>query len=50
MVHLKYVPELKFEADLSFDYADRIQRTLDQLGLPDAAAMGGSEKDEEHGP
>jgi ribosome-binding factor A len=52
MVHLKYVPDLKFEADLSFDYADRIQNKLDQLGLPAAAEMngGGGEQDEEHGP
>ncbi|MEE2760586.1 MAG: 30S ribosome-binding factor RbfA, partial [Pseudomonadota bacterium] len=32
MVHLKYVPDLNFEADTSFDYANRIQTVLQSIG------------------
>jgi ribosome-binding factor A len=53
MVQLKYVPQLNFEADLSFDHADRIRAVLDSVGLGgDVGETAGpaSEKDEGHGP
>ena len=55
MVHLKYVPEFQFEADTSFDYADRIRTVLDSVGLGGAMEMSGDgagaavEKDDDHG-
>lgn len=32
-VHLKYTPNLSFEADTSFDYADNIDRLLGHAGI-----------------
>ncbi|MEE2761180.1 MAG: 30S ribosome-binding factor RbfA [Pseudomonadota bacterium] len=49
MVHLKYVPELSFEADTSFDFADRIQTVLQSVGLG-SADTGGDHGDEKNGP
>ena len=49
MVHLKYVPELSFEADTSFDYADRIKTVLQSVGLG-VGETGGDKVDEKHGP
>ena len=56
MVHLKYVPEFIFEADTSFDYADRIHTVLDSVGLGGAMEMSEDgagaavEKEDDHGP
>ena len=49
MVQLKYVPELVFEADKTFDHADRIDAVLQSVGLG-GSGQGGGAKDEEHGP
>ena len=55
MVQLKYMPDFHFEADTSFDYAERIQTVLDSVGLGVAMEMSeGStvaavEKDDDHG-
>lgn len=49
MVYLKYVPELSFEADTSFDYADRIQTVLQSVGLG-AGETDGDKGNEKNGP
>ncbi|MBT3886839.1 MAG: 30S ribosome-binding factor RbfA [Rhodospirillaceae bacterium] len=49
MVQLKYAPELVFEADKTFDYADRIDAVLQSVGLGGSEIAGAAE-DEEHGP
>lgn len=50
MVQLKYVPELVFEADKTFDHADRIDTVLQSVGLGGSDKGGAAAKDEEHGP
>ena len=49
MVQLKFAPELVFEADKTFDYADRIDTVLQSVGLG-GSEKGGAVEDEEYGP
>ena len=51
-VPLKFVPDLRFEADTTFDVADRIDRLLRErdVGAEPPGGEASSARDDDHGP